>query len=166
MRGVVIAGLLALAACGGSEVAEEIEADTPPVETAETLEETSPGPAPEEIALLAAGDYCYFHEDEIATEALEIHVAGDGSIAGSHYGEVHDEANAYFTSFDTALSNGQPGADGAIVFQTVTEVEGDTQTGDQIWTLTPEAASMADFDPVFTPAECDGLMNTIWPPIE
>lgn len=169
MKRIVFTGFLALAACGGSEVAEEAEtvpADAPVAVEEVEIDVNEPVPAPVETAELMPGNYCYFHEDEVATEAVEIEVAEDGRISGVHYGTVHDEENAYFTAFDTTLSAGEMDEDGNVNFQTVTEVDGDRQEGEQAWSITPDGATLVGFEPVIGIAECDGIVDRVWPPIE
>ena len=172
MKRIVFAGLLALAACGGGggetiddvDTVETVAPEAPVEETVELAEDV--GQAMDEPATLVAGNYCYFHADGVTTEAVEIEVAEDGTYSGSHYGEVHDQENAYYVAFDTALNGGVLDEDGNVTFDTVTEVDGDTQAGEQTWSITPTSASMVDFEPAFPAAECEGLMDRIWPPIE
>ena len=164
-------GLVALAvvsACGGGEAPtspDEADAPAPP---APLTEAAPPAPvAPDEpIPPLAAGDFCYFHQDEAVTEALELTVTDAATASGSHFGVVHDEANSYFTAFDTELTNGVFGGDGTATFDAVTEVDGDTQTGEEQWTLTPETATRTGLDaPLLTEAPCDGLVDRVFPPM-
>ncbi len=172
MKLIVFAGFLALAACGsGGEATDDVETvetvkpEAPVEETVELAEDIGPAPE-EEPAMLEAGSYCYFHEDEVATEGVEIEVTEEGGISGTHYGTVHDEENAYYTAFETMLNSGTLDEDGNITFETITQVDGDTQSGEQTWSITPTLASMVDFEPAFPATECEGLVDRIWPPVE
>lgn len=163
-------GLMALAvvsACGGAEEAAppaEADAPAPPAEA----EAAPPAPvAPDEpIPPLAPGSFCYFHQDEAVTEALELTVTDAAIASGSHFGVVHDEANSYFTAFDTELTNGVFGGDGTATFDAVTEVDGDTQISEELWALTPETATRPGLDaPLLTEAPCEGLVDRVFPPM-
>ena len=144
-------GLMALAvvsACGGADDPDRpAEADAPA--PTDTITEAAPPapPAPDElIPPLVAGDFCYFHQDEAVTEALELTVTDVATASGSHFGVVHDEANSYFTAFETELTNGRFGGDGTATFDAVTEVDGDTQASEELWTLTPQTATRTGLD--------------------
>ena len=172
MKRIVFAGFLALAACGGggeptdeTDAVETVEPEAPVEETVELAEDIGPAPE-EEPAMLEAGSYCYFHQDEVATEGVEIEVTEDGGISGAHYGTVHDAENAYYTAFETMLNAGTLDEDGNITFETITQVDGDTQSGEQTWSITPTLASLVDFEPAFPATECEGLTDRIWPPVE
>lgn len=167
-RIALVAGLL-LAACGGtSEVTEDAETVAPaPVEMIEPAETPAPLPVePAPLAALPAGSYCYSHQDETVTEALEIVVLATGSVQGSHYGQIHDAANAYFAAFETSLIQGERAEDGTVTFQTITEVDGDVQAGEATWELSTASAQMVEDSAVFMAADCTGLMDTIWPQVE
>ncbi len=162
---------LALAGCGAPQVREAAEpgsAQTEPPSAEMSFEPVAPaGPAPVEIAVMQAGQYCYLLESETSTEGLEITVSNGGVYSGSHYGTVHDEPAAYFTAFETSLSAGRPDSENRVVFQSRTEVDGDTQTGEDIWKITPDKAHPEAFaDAVMKPADCASLANTVWPVLE
>ena len=87
-----------------------------------------------------------------------------GEVSGFHYGTIHDEEAAYFAAFDITLSSAVAGPDNSYTFDSLIEVDGDTQTEQVTWTLTETKAStrLTELDA----AECDGLMNRVHPPIE
>ena len=164
-------GLVALAvvsACGGGEAPTSPDEAGAPAPPAPLIEAAPPAPvAPDDpIPPLAAGSFCYFHQDEAVTEALELTVTDAAMASGDHFGVVHDEANSYFAAFDTELTNGRFGGDGTATFDAVTEVDGDTQTSEEQWTLTPETATRTGLDaPVLTEAPCEGLVDRVFPPM-
>ena len=128
---------------------------------ADTATEIQPG-----STRLPAGTHCYFRDDESTTEALEITVTGAGAISGANYGIIHQEEEAYYASFTIELTEGEAGADGLVTFDSVTEVDGDTQTGPMVWTLSPDAAAPEGFlDQPLQPADCEGLEDRIFPPM-
>ena len=163
---LLITAALALTACGGGKDDASSEAGDAPgaapasVEAAPATPEAAP-PNP-----LDAGTYCYFRDDENVTEALEITVADNGLVSGENYGNIHQEAAAYYASFSTELSNGVQGAGDEIMFDHVTEVDGDTQSGKVMWRLTPETAAPDGLDTLLEEAECEGLADRVFPPME
>lgn len=163
---LLITAALALTACGNgkdeasSEGADATAAGTASTETVSPTAEAAP-PNP-----LDAGMYCYFRDDENVTEALEITVADNGLVSGENYGNIHQEAAAYYASFSTELSNGVQGAGDEVMFDHVTEVDGDTQSGKVMWRLTPENAAPDGLDTLLGEADCDGLMDRVFPPMD
>ncbi len=167
---LALALALALAGCGAPQVeeaADPVSAQTgpPPAESrAEPVAPTEPGPA--EIAVMPAGQYCYLRESDTSTEGLEITVSDGGIYSGRHYGTVHDQQAAYFTAFETKLTQGSPDRGGLVTFQAYTEVDGDTQTGEDGWIIMPDAAHLQAFaDAVLAQADCAHVAATVWPVI-
>ena len=97
---------------------------------------------------------------------LEVTVADNGIVTGTNYGQIHQEAAGYFASFDTQLTNGVQGEGDEVTFDHVTKVDGDTQTGRVMWTLTPDVAAPDGLETKLTAADCDGLMDRIFPVID
>ena len=176
MRFSILMAALVLAGCSG----ETEEATTPPSEAmsapaeappAETTEVDAPdvlenvdAETPNQEPVILSGKHCYFSQTEQETEALEVEFAESGKITGYHYGAIHDAANAYYAAFDIDLSNGQLADDGGVTFDSVIEVDGDTQSETVAWVLTEEAASN-EFK-TLAAAACEGLMERVRPPIE
>ncbi|MEM5516055.1 hypothetical protein WNY37_03770 [Henriciella sp. AS95] len=161
---VLTLAALALVACGKSETPDDPAADTETATTAEasdvaTQETAAPNP-------LDAGQYCYFRDDVNVTEGLEVTVADNGIVTGTNFGQIHQEAAGYFASFDTQLTNGVQGEGDEVTFDHVTKVDGDTQTGRVMWTLTPDVAAPDGLETKLTAADCDGLMDRIFPVID
>ncbi|MEO0464922.1 MAG: hypothetical protein AAF216_00140 [Pseudomonadota bacterium] len=164
MRAVVIAVLgLGLVACGPSDVTE-----IDPESDATELASDSVNEAADIVDGPMLGSYCYRFEDESVTEGLEIEVYESGAVDGYHFGTIHDEEAGYFAAFETQLTEGVFGDGNTVTFQTYTEVDGDTQTGEDLWELTADGASLALFDQSATllPFSCSDLINSIWPPME
>ncbi len=166
MRYLVIAGALALASCGGPDTPEgDTETDTaaPAVqgETTETTAAVEPETDP-----LSPGTYCYYRDDENVTEGLQVMVTDTGTVSGENYGTIHQEAAGYFASFTTTLTEGQTGDNADVTFDTVTEVDGDTQMGSAIWELTPDTAAPDGLETLLASAPCDGLADRVFPPVE
>lgn len=173
MRLLVILAGLALAACS-SETKDAAETppdaildpatvasdESPPAETSETDEMEKPVADPAKLT----GKHCYFLKTETETQALEVTFPEAADITGTHYGVVHDEANAYFTAFDIKMTSGQYVPGGFVSFETIIEVDGDTQTEVATWTFTEEAASNQFVS--LEAAECEGLIQRVHPPIE
>ncbi len=170
MRIAIICAAFALAACGGAEdeTLPEPDATAERSETPEIIENAEEVPVePEAVApelTKLSGKNCYFSQTEQVTEALEVTFAEDGGIAGFHYGTIHDDANAYYAAFDVDLSNGQAMPDGSVQFDSVIEVDGDTQTETAVWTFTEELATTSVNQ--LSAADCEGLMDRVRPPIE
>lgn len=115
---------------------------------------------------LSAGTHCYFREDESTTEGLEITLTEDGAMTGYNYGNIHQEEQAYYASFTIDLTDGVAGADNLVTFDSVTEVDGDTQTGPMAWIITEDSAAPEGFlDKPMQTADCDGLEDRIFPPL-
>lgn len=165
MKYYVIAGLLALASCGGPD-APDGDTETDTASAPEAPAPSEPVKAEPQTDPLDAGVYCYFRDDENVTEGLEITVTDDGGVSGENYGTIHQEAAGYYASFTTTLTEGQTGETADVTFETVTEVDGDTQMGSAIWELTPEAAAPDGLDTLLASADCDGLQDRVFPPVE
>ncbi|MGB3626626.1 MAG: hypothetical protein WA989_12405 [Henriciella sp.] len=167
-RLLFMASAVALAACGGGapDGEEAGNADAPASNPATdfTAEDTAPEPAAPNP--LDAGTYCYYRDDENVTEALEIEVAANGMLSGENYGSIHQEAAAYYASFTTELSNGLQGPGDEVMFDQVTEVDGDTQRGKVMWRLTPQSAAPDGLETLLNEADCDGLKDRVFPPID
>ena len=169
MRHALIAlVLLPLAACGGGDKDEAPTPDAPPAETGSAV--TVPAeqqPLPEIVSPLAdaapltPGVYCYYRNDENVTEGVSITVSEDGGVSGSNFGIIHQRAADYFAAFSTELSNGNTGESAAVTFDTVTKVDGDTQTSNAVWYLGSEGAVPDGLDIMLKPADCDGLEERV-----
>ena len=166
---------IALAACGQTEPetpapaepapVEAAEVEAPVADAAEEIVEAAQA-ATEEAASLTEGEYCYLLQGDSSTEGMEIELNIAGVFSGRHYGTIHDEENAYFAAFETMLSDGVLNDEGIINFTAVTEVDGDTQYGEEPWVITAEGAHSAHWDDaVLEPADCDFVDATVWPPI-
>lgn len=168
MKEFLLPVCLALAACGAPAGGNEGTAgDVASEPLAETLAPEVTPNEPVDAAQLAAGRYCYLLESETSTEGLEIDVSASGVYSGRHYGTVHDEASSYFTAFETTLSHGEAMEDMRVGFQTLTKVDGDTQTGDDTWVIRMDEAHLGAFpDAVMVAVACDMVAATVWPPIE
>jgi len=165
MRIPVLIAAVLLAGCGGQEPATD-EAAAPSAEETtaqETVAETPPVTV-EEAYL--TGQHCYFSQTDTETEGLDVMFLEDGSASGVHFGTVHDEANAYFATWETTLSGGEVGEASTVYFSAVTEVDGDTQTAETEWVITDASASEVGVEKSLPPAECEGLVERVWPPIE
>lgn len=166
MRLTILAAALIVGACGGGSDAPSTDAATTDLEAAPVsgtdVVEASDTPAP------LLGTLCYRFEDETVTEGLEIEVLESGAVSGYHFGTAHNEEAAYFAAFETELTEGTIGEDDVVTFQTFTEVEGDTQTGEDSWIITADGARLAAFENAneLTPFNCEDLLYSIWPPIE
>lgn len=164
------AAAVMLAACGDSdEPAPDIAAGTPPAEMSTPTGPDTNGMARAEPPLnasLGPGTYCYFRDDADVTEGLEITVPEDGAITGQNYGTIHQEAEGYYTSFSVTMTAGTSAEDGTLTFDTVTEVDGDTQTGQATWSVTPDSAAPDGLETSLGSAPCDTLEMRVFPPIE
>ncbi len=164
---------LVLAACGQSETVEPVEAAPAPVEAAVPVAEAAgevteaiSDAATTAISALTEGEYCYFLQEDSSTEGLEITLDIAGVFSGRHYGTIHDAENAYYAAFETILSDGQLNDEGVVNFTAVTEVDGDTQYGEEPWVISAEGAHSAHWDDaVMEPADCDFVDATVWPPV-
>ena len=168
MRYLLVASLLALAACGGND-SEPPEAPAPADEGVGMGEElpADQQPLPEIISPLAdaapltPGTYCYYRDDENVTEGLEINVMDDGSVSGDNYGVIHQEAAGYYAAFSTVLSSGALGDTAAVTFDTQTDVDGDSQRSSAIWYVSEKGAVPDGLDIMLEPAPCDGLQEKV-----
>lgn len=167
MRLTILAAALVLSACGGSGTPEADDSVAADRGVSELGVDAASADANEATDALL-GTICYRYEDDAVTEGLEIEVAESGSVTGYHFGTIHDEAAAYFAAFETELSEGQFGDTDEVTFQTYTEVDGDTQTGEETWTITADGARITAFEDggTLTPFSCEELLFSIWPPIE
>ncbi|MEQ8557662.1 MAG: hypothetical protein RIB03_05040 [Henriciella sp.] len=158
-----------LAACGGADdTPSDIAAPAPPAtETGQTPPSSaaSGGDRAASATLdLPVGTHCYFRDDASTTEGLEVTVSEAGDFSGSNYGLIHQEEEAYYASFDITLTNGRTGESGLVTFDSVTEVDGDTQTGTMTWEITSQGAAPDGFlEEPMQPADCDGLADRVFP---
>ncbi|RIJ31455.1 hypothetical protein [Henriciella algicola] len=168
MRYFLLAGALALSACGGDAPDEETE--TTPVEAGPMTGDEVPieqQPLPEIVSPLAdaepltPGTYCYFRDDENVTEGLEVMVNDDGTVSGDNWGIIHQEAAGYYAAFATVLTSGMIDDTAAVMFDTQTDVDGDSQRGSAIWYLAAEGAVPDGLDIMLEPAECEGLEERV-----
>ena len=157
------AGLLA--GCGAQEPASNENAAPIVEETVveETVEDIPPLVV-EEVYL--TGQHCYFGKTDTETEGLDVMFLEDGSATGRHFGTVHDEANSYFASWETVLSGGEVGEASTVYFKAETEVDGYTETAETEWIVTDASASEVGVEKFLAPTECEGLQESVWPPIE
>lgn len=173
---ILTAAIALLAACSPSQPTDDGSADAPvaPAGTADVEADATPGatePAVDEpVATLAeplpAGQYCYYRDSAETTEALEIEVSEEGDVSGTNYGNIHQEEAAYYASFWIELTDGGFGEDGLYTFDSVTEVDGDTQVGTMTWSITPDTAAPEGFmDKPLQSADCEGLEDRIFPPM-
>lgn len=165
---ILSAAALMLAACGNNgQQASDSEADTAAPEADVSSEEpVETDTAARPGAPLEAGEYCYFRDDENVTEGLEITVGSDGILSGSNYGVIHQESAGYYASFETTLSNGVPASGNDVNFDHVTEVDGDTQSGTVVWSITPETAAPDGLDTLLASTSCEGLVERIFPSVD
>ena len=168
MRFLLLAGALALSACGGDTPDEE--AQNTPIEAGPMAGDDVPieqQPLPEIVSPLADADpltpgtYCYFRDDENVTEGLEIMVNDDGTVSGDNWGIIHQEAAGYYAAFSTVLTSGMVDETAAVMFDTQTDVDGDSQRGSAIWYLAAEGAVPDGLDIMLEPAECEGLEERV-----
>lgn len=157
---------LALSACGAPET-DTAPAAPAPAEPLSQLPPEAPVAEPE-IAYILPGRYCYFRAAESSTEGLDLTISDGGAMAGEHFGSIHDEASAYYAAFVTELTGGETGPEGRVTFQSVTEVDGDTQYGEEMWVITPELARLdaANVNDPLLLTDCAGLRERVWPPVE
>lgn len=169
MRRVFVAILgLTLAACGKSDDASAPETPAPTTTATPehvTIEPPTPDPRPPELPPMLEGEFCFFKADADTDEGLRVTFDGT-SGQGSHFGVIHQEEEAYYAAFDTQLSSGEILPDGTYKFTTVTEVDGDTQHGEEIWTITPDNAfrpALVDMggSPLLS-ASCTGLEDQVY----
>lgn len=162
MRWTVVAAGLVLSACGQPD--ERAETDAAAGETVEAAE--TPAQEPETVATQPEWPQCFFEKTTTETVGLEIDRADSGAYRGQYFGTVHNEELAYYTAFDGALSNGvQDEATGALTFDQIMEVDGDTQTEPITWILSEEGARQPEFDNTLPRSPCVGLYERVWPPI-
>jgi hypothetical protein len=168
MRPVLLAVFLPLAACGGND--DEPAPAQPRTEaSAETVEAPGPEqqPLPEIVSPLAdaapltPGLYCYYRNDENVTEGLKITVSDAGAVSGDNYGIIHQRAADYFASFTTTLSSGTLNETAAVTFETMTNVDGETQSSSAIWYLSEEGAVPDGLDITLEPVACEGLEEKV-----
>ncbi len=158
----LMAAALALAGCGNTEDADrgqmpDTPQDAPAAESADAGTPDAAASDAPRVETLTPGNYCYFRDDADVTEALELTVAEDGQMTGDNYGVIHQEDASYYASFTVEMTGGQPGEDGLVAFDTVTEVDGDTQTGEMRWHLSPDQAAPDGLETHLESAACEGL---------
>jgi len=160
MRIALIIAVGTLSACGAQPPTSE---DSTASEITETIVSEAMPPVQETYL---DGQHCYFSKTDTETEALDVTFYADGSATGNHFGTVHDEANAYYTSWETALNDGEVGEASGVNFNAVTEIEGDTQTNNTDWIITDSSASEVGVEKSMTSVPCEGLVDRVWPPVE
>lgn len=149
-----------LTACGGNppenpEVDIVAEAPTPEVPLEAVVVE----------APAMVGQFCYFSDTETETEGLDVTLTETGEATGRHFGSIHNEAAAYYTAFDIALSNGEVGEAQTVNFDAVIEVDGDTHRENIDWVITAQSASEVGVEKIMSSVRCNGLMDRVWPPM-
>ena len=109
------------------------------------------------------GRFCFFHQDENATTGLEVTIAENGSAKAEHFGAIHMEEQAYYAAFETELTEGKMEEDGRVSFQSLTEVDGDVQSGEEEWLISRDGAAQVGIGPLLQPDDCETLTDKVFP---
>lgn len=166
MRWTMMILAATLAACGSDNTEPVVEAPVTVPETQESVTEAPGIDVPAAEAAPLTGTYCYFSDTATETEGMIVTLNENGTAEGRHFGTIHDEASAYYASFEVTLSNGQPTVADVFSFDAVVEVDGDTQEGSVDWVIRQDSANELGNDKPLATADCDGLEDRIWPPVE
>jgi len=104
---------------------------------------------------------CYISLGAATSEGARITTTPDGTLWGRHFGIIHVEASAYYASFDIWLIEGRRAGDGTVRFDTITEVDGDTQYGPDTWRIGPAGAAPQVSPFTLEPTDCEGLGDRV-----
>ncbi len=126
-----------LQACGGdASTTESTSTDSTAAESQATPEEIEKEAQIIEQSTetsLKAGKYCFRFTDKTTKAFVELDLKNDGSVTGTVTGSVEDHENSYFTAYDMTLGEGSTWSATEIDAKLTIEVDGDTQTEEQIW---------------------------------
>ncbi len=141
--------------------------DAPSQPTPSPAPSGTPEPKPAAAAQsMSSGKYCYFAKNETSTEGFQLTITEAETASAQYFGTIHNDASAYYAAFETQLSNGKLDAKGKATFSSVTEVDGDTQTGQETWVFTPDQAHSNDGRVKLSKAPCATLLDSVWPQVE
>lgn len=85
---------------------------------------------------IAPGNYCFEVNDSDTSGFAIVEVAADRSVFGSVDATIHNEAEAYYTSYKQDLVGNLQGTQ--LTLDLTTQIELDTQNTQETWTLTEE----------------------------
>lgn len=92
----------------------------------------APASKPKPGDALIAGQWCYDYEDETLHLTAVMEYDGAAKVVGNLYGDIHDKAEGYFTSYTTSFDGTKDG--NVLKVKSKTEIEGDVQEEAAEWT--------------------------------
>ncbi len=103
-----------------------------------------------------AGEQCFTMSSETADITVLINTAEDGSVTGMQSGTVHDEGNAYYTSYQSRITGVWSGD--TLKVNLVTAIEYDMQESQEMWMLKGDTLFVGE-DKLLK-SSCDNIAGT------
>ncbi len=105
-----------------------------------------------------AGIQCFTMSSKTADITVLLNTAEDGSVTGMQSGTVHDEENAYYTSYQSRITGAWSGD--TLNANLVTVIEYDVQESEELWVLKGDTLIMGQGNLV--KSECGELASEEW----
>ncbi len=116
-----------------------------------TDDTSAPSPKP-------AGIQCFTMSSKTADITVLLNTAEDGSVTGMQSGTVHDEENAYYTSYQSRITGAWSGD--TLNANLVTVIEYDVQESEELWVLKGDTLIMGQGNLV--KSECGEFTSEEW----
>lgn len=102
-------------------------------------------------APLSSGTHCYTIDNALLTGAVRVTSDSDNQVSGDSTISIHDEANGYYSSYSQQFEGSLSGDQANLAV--TTWIEYDRQSGNEIWTITPETLTVGD--DIFIATNCE-----------
>lgn len=122
-----------------------------PVAATEPSSELAQGDTPS----LQPGQYCFEAETDMLSGAIRLMVDQDEQVTGDSRATVHNEAEAYYTSYGQDLSGTLSGDQ--LTLDVKTWIEYDVQENSETWTVTPQTLDTGRN--VYDAADCEAVQS-------
>ena len=134
-----------------TEISEDSTADSSDIANAEKDGSNNTAKAPTDkpadqsasqpiFPALDPGDYCYTTKTETNTLYARINIAPSDRVTGNLQGTVHDEANAYYTSYNQTLDGTIDGSN--LNLDVATWIEYDKQNKQEVWKVSDSTLTL------------------------
>ncbi len=130
---------LLVAACGQApqNLASDASAPTPSSTTPASPVSAAPASSTSPAMGIAPGDYCYELGSKTLSAQAKVTIDSRNTVSGEFQGTVHNEAAAYYTSYQQTFQ-GPLTTNNQAKLAVQTQIEYDNQTSEETWTITPD----------------------------
>lgn len=126
---------LLVVACG--QAPQNLASHSPtPSPTAPPSASAAPASLTAPVMGITPGNYCYELRSETLSAQAKVTIDNRNTVSGEFQGTVHNDAAAYYTSYQQTFQGSLTGNQAQLAIQT--QIEYDNQTSEETWTITPE----------------------------